>query len=103
MISQEQILKKQNENKMLRCQFAARVYFNNAELLNYASWAFSVLSALTLFLPNGDSTIIMVTPLIIDIIAYLFHYFAEKEVNIAAKLRNYFDSVVLNIHPENYQ
>lgn len=102
MNTQEEIMQKQNEEKMLRCQYAARVYFNHAETLIYVSWLFSILSALTIFIPSIDSTVVLVTPLIIDIIAYLSHCFAEKYVALASKLRNYFDAVVLNINTDSY-
>jgi len=98
----KQIQEKQNEDKMLRCQFAARECFNQAELLTYASWLLSILSALTLFLPDNESYVLIFVPLGIDILAYLFHYLAEKKVSIAAKLRNYFDCIVLNIDLNKY-
>ena len=100
MNSQNQIIEKQNEPKMLDCQFASRVLFNRAEKYGYHSLVCILASAVCVFL-TGETTSVLI-PLILDVLIIVFGYLMRKNQSMAAKLRNYFDACVLGIKEDDY-
>lgn len=91
----------QNSNDMLNCQYSARFHFNLAESFGYWAFAASILSAFCIFLPESDNIFIIAIPIFIDVIALIIQWCAGKAHRIAAKLRNYFDAVVLGINEKD--
>lgn len=102
MHNQERIMQLQNEERMLKCQYAARVRFNQAEVLRYLALIASIAPALTIFLSNSDNWLWLILPTAIDALILAFIKQTSIAVFDAAQLRNYFDSVVLNIIPNQY-
>lgn len=101
-MKQNNIKQKQNDIFFLKCQFAAKHNFNKAEILNYFVWIFCFLSAMTIFISSTVSCIIIGIPLFLDILAYVFECLFKKSVATAAKLRNFFDAIVLDINASQY-
>lgn len=95
--NQTQIRELQNKDEMLKSQFVAHICFNNAEKLNYLSWALSLIGALLIIVPTGDGIIALFIPILVDVITLVFRILARKNVAWAAKLRNYFDNIVLGL------
>lgn len=102
MNHKNEIQKRQNSDDMLNCQYTARFHFNRAESIGYWTFIVSVFSALCIFLPDSDSTIIIAIPIIIDIIALILQNYSSFIQKRAAQLRNYFDAVVLGINEADY-
>lgn len=101
--NQKQIVIKQNEEKMLRCQYTARKYYNKAEKMRRISLAISTLSTMTLIIPNKYPNVNFLIPILVNALGTLFHCFARRSVEMASEIRNFFDAKVLNLHPEVYQ
>lgn len=97
------IEKKQNEDRMLRYQYASRSYYNCAQTLNDLVWVFCVIAWLTIFWPNNYSTGRMF-PLAVSsfasIIAAILNSQMTAKVSLASALRNYFDTYVLGINTD---
>ena len=103
MVNSSIINNQQNEEEFLKIQFAARKCFNEAEKINYLCWLFCFLSASLVFIPDSTTKLITVlTPSILDIIAFIFNLVFYKNLKNAAALRNYFDSQVLMIKNTEY-
>ena len=100
MNNQKQITEKQNDAKLLDCQYASRVLFNRAEKYSYLATACIILSTLCIFI-TGEKTSIII-PTILDILLIVFGVFMNKSQSKAAELRQYFDAVVLGINEHNY-
>ena len=97
-MNSQEIQERQNEEKYLKVQYAARVYFNSAEKYNYLAWVACLVSAFSIFLPGSWSPyIINGIPFIADIFAVILSLVASYKIKWASKLRKYFDSYVLNI------
>ncbi len=103
---QETIDKRQNSAEMLKCQFAARYYYNTAENCSTAAFVCSLISLLFIFAPEGTpssySTAILLVPLIFDASALICYWRMRSYVSSAALLRNYFDEIVLGIKTSTY-
>ena len=56
---QETIDKRQNSAEMLKCQFAARHYYNTAENFSTAAFICSIVSLLFIFAPEGTSSLLL--------------------------------------------
>lgn len=97
MNSQAQILQKENQKDMLECQFASRVCFNRAEKLNYIAWLLSIPSALLILPLSFNEELSIALPLIIAVFTLIARKIARYYVEWGARLRNYFDSKVLDI------
>lgn len=97
MSLQEKINNRQNDEDMLKCQFAARHFYNSAENYSAIAFMFSLLSCLCIFLSNTNSAL-MLLPLLLDTFVFVFYYKMEKSVSAAAQLRNYFDDTVLGFN-----
>lgn len=100
-MNQNKINEKQNEDLMLKLQFAARQRYNQAEIHNVLIWGACILSALSVLLPQNQPWFFLV-PLTFDVIAFLLNCYLNKYVSEAALLRGYFDAYVLNIGLSDY-
>lgn len=100
-MTQNKVNEKQNEELMLKFQFAARLRYNKAEVQNLLIWGVCVLSALSTLIPQNLSWFFIV-PLTFDIIAFFLNNSLNRNVTEAASLRGYFDSYVLNIALSDY-
>lgn len=99
----QKIIERQNEERMLKVQFAAGCYFNRAETLNNIT-AYAVLINLLLFIPFPDSwrPFIPILTVAIDLIVCLLIFEMNRCVKAGASLRNFFDSYVLDIGYNEY-
>ena len=98
----DEIQKRQNSDDMLNCQYAARFHFNRAESLGYLAFIISVLSALCIFLPDSEKAIFIAIPIALDIATIAVQFYFDSIQKTGAKLRNYFDAVVLGINESHY-
>lgn len=97
MNNQEEILRKQNDKGMLKCQYAARTYYNRAEIISYISWGLALIGAIIVFIPDSFGVSLLIIPIIIDILAFVLQFFTEQNVKNGAQMRNFFDAKVLGI------
>lgn len=90
------IYEKQNEPRMLRYQYAARNYYNRAEILNYFVWVFVLISWALIFIPINErnETSLLCITFFSDFIAAFFFSRVLYTVNTASSLRKYFDAYV---------
>ena len=103
MINSEIITNKQNQERLLLIQYAARECFNLAEKVNYWIWIFCFISAILVFVPDSVPAIIKDgVPLLLDILAFIFSFRFISKLQSAAKLRNYFDSEVLELNRDSF-
>lgn len=102
MSLQRKIMKRQNSGRMLECQFAARRYFNAAEISYVVALACSVLSGLTILIPSTGDVLVerlsVACPVVLDILVWGLTWFAGYCVKNGALLRNYFDRVVFGFN-----
>ena len=95
-MNSNKIQERQNEEKSLKVQYAARTCFNCAEKYNHWAWVACLVSAFSIFLPSSWSMYITNgIPFIADIAAVIFSGVTFHKVKWASKLRKYFDSYVL--------
>lgn len=98
---QEIIEQRQNDPEMLKCQYAARHYYNAAETWNNAAFVCAIISLLSIFVPEGTSSIysitILLVPLVFDVASFICNRRMGISATFAALLRNYFDEMVLGI------
>ena len=97
MNNQEEILRKQNDEGMLKCQYAARTYYNRAEIESNISWILALIAAAIVFIPDKVGVILLIIPIIIDIATFILNYLVERNVKSGAQMRNFFDAKVLGI------
>lgn len=95
---QEIINNRQNDEDMLKCQFAARHYYNAAEKYCALAFGSTLLSCLCILLPSGNKPLALLLPLLLDVIAFFLYYKMGRAVSAAARLRNYFDDIVLGFN-----
>lgn len=92
------IQERQNDEALLKVQYAARVSFNSAEKFNHFAWIACIVSAFSVFLPSSwPMYIINGIPCVADMFAFLFSIITSRKVDQASTLRKYFDSYVLDI------
>ena len=92
------IQERQNDEALLKVQYAARVSFNSAEKFNHFAWIACIVSAFSVFLPSSwPMYIINGIPCVADVFAFLFFIITSRKVDQASTLRKYFDSYVLDI------
>lgn len=98
------IEKKQNEERMLRYQYASRRHFNRAEILNDRVWVCCIISWLTIFLPSSSTwgMFFIAVPFVVNIIAVLLNWRMTVNVASASALRKYFDAYVSGINIEHF-
>lgn len=102
-MNSNEIQKRQNEELLLKVQYAARVCFNSAEKYNHFAWIACLVSTFSVFLPNSwPMYIINGIPCVADIFAFVFSLITSSQVNWASKLRKFFDSYVLNIQLKQF-
>lgn len=95
MNNQEEILRKQNDEGMLKCQYAARTYYNRAEVESYISWILSLIAAAFIFIQDTTGVILLIISIIIDIVTLILQYLVDRNVKNGAQMRNFFDAKVL--------
>ena len=98
-MSSTAICARQNEEQMLCIQFAARKYYNRAELFDILIWATCFIAWLAILLPTDSvwGTIVPCITTALDVAIFIFFWCLSKNVKRAASLRAYFDSYVLGI------
>lgn len=103
-MNNEKITNRQNEELMLRFQFAARKYYNTAETLDIWIWVVCFIAWLTILLPSGGvwDTVALCISTIMDIAAFILFWQLSEHVKRASSLRAYFDAYVLNIALDRY-
>lgn len=100
---QNNISIKQNEEKMLKVQFAARIFYNKAENLSYLAFIISFLLMFVIFIPDEFSVwLTKILPFFIQVLCFVIIYIRDKYIIKASNLRNYFDYYVLNIKSSNF-
>ena len=100
---QNNISIKQNEEKMLKVQFAARIFYNKAENLSYLAFVISFLLMFVIFIPDEYSVwLTKILPFLMQVLCFVILYIRDKYIIKASNLRNYFDYFVLNIKSSNY-
>lgn len=98
-----EILKRQNEEKSLRIQYAARNSFNAAEKYNGWAWFACLVAAFSLIFPDAwPAYILNGIPLTADICAAIFSFCACTKVKWASMLRQYFDAYVFDLQWTQY-
>lgn len=103
MMSSNEIQSKQNDEKLLKIQYAAREHYDFAEKLNHFAWLLCLVSAFSVFLPDRCPAFISYgIPFIADIVALFLVLLVNHRVTTAAKLRKYFDAYVLKICPDQF-
>ena len=85
MNNQEEILRKQNDEGMLKCQYAARKYYSRAEIMNYLSWALALICSVLIFIPDSFGVMLLILPAAIDILTLILQYLVEQAVKNVAK------------------
>jgi len=105
MRNQEEIIKEENEQAALECQYAARYYFNTAEKYFTGVLLFSIISLVTAFVPSANNatlnSTLQILSIISDVVVMLLTLVMHKAVNKAATLRNHFDRVVFDLRDNN--
>jgi hypothetical protein len=94
------IEKRQNERRMLQLQYAARHYYNRAELLNDLVWLCVIVTWLSLFLPVSSKyeIYLMILPFLLTIKAVILNWRMTVNVSSASSLRKYFDAYVFKLN-----
>lgn len=90
---------RENEKQMLRCQYAARMFYNRAEKQNDYAWICCIIAWLTIFIPSniGSEMFLLIVSLLTESAVVILCWRVEKNVATAADLRKYFDSYVFGI------
>ena len=103
-MSSAAIIARQNEEEMLRFQFASRKYYNRAELFDILIWATCFIAWLTILLPSDGvwETMVPCITTALDIAIFIFFWRLSKNVRHASSLRAYFDSYVLATPCQHY-
>lgn len=92
---QQEIKRKQNEPQMLCIQFAAKVYCNKAEKLNYLVWILCISATLLSLLIVNENNISMGCSIIIEIMAFVFQLLMDRDASLFSEFRKCFDRYVL--------
>lgn len=101
-MNSKEIIDRENQSKMLKIQYAARVHFNKGERNNKIVWILCIISALLIFMPSKFNTYANYVAFALDLMMLFFNSKIEKEIKKAAELRNYFDYFVFNINDKKY-
>lgn len=98
------IERKQNEERMLRYQYAARSHYNRAEKLNDLVWVCCIISGLIIFFPENTTwgKFFIAVPFFMDILAAILNWRMTINVSSASALRKYFDAYVLGINIDQF-
>ena len=107
MKTQDEIIRQQNSEDMLKCQYAARYYYNRAEACFWTIIGISTFNILSMLIPEFESPYLAMCSRFVlaflDVVVVLLFVFMNKNINHGATLRNYFDDIVLglSVSPEN--
>lgn len=97
------IQERQNDEALLKIQYAARSKFNSAERFNRFAWIACIISEFSMFLPSGWPVYILNgIPFVADFLAFIFSAITLNQVGWASRLRKYFDAYVLNIQLDQF-
>lgn len=94
------IAAKQNEPDQLKLQYAARIFYNRAEISNYIVWLLCLLSAAMVFFSDPTNTLPFAIIFFSDIFAFVFNKYMEKAILVAADFRKLFDHNVLGLYSD---
>lgn len=84
----------QNTEALLSYQFAAREYYNRAEICVYLSWFLTIIFAALPLLINNDVISIIICTLF-DFILWVLSYYLNSITKLSADMRKVFDYSVL--------
>ena len=103
-MNSSEIEKRQNEERMLRYQYASRHYFNRAEKYNDLIWVFCIISWLVIFFPDipNIGMLVIAVPFFADVVALILSWRMAVYVSSASSLRRYFDAYVLGINIDQF-
>ena len=93
----EEISNRQNSEKMLSIQYAARKYFNIAELQNYIIWTLIIIASIVGLPFNWHSSVQSAITISTAIAIYIFEKEKDKNINSGADLREYFDHYLFGL------
>jgi len=104
-MNSNEIEKRQNEDRMLRYQYASRWYFNRAEKFNDLVWVFCIISWLVILLPDipNAKVLLIAIPFFADAISAILNWRMTVYVSSASSLRKYFDAYVLGINIDQFE
>lgn len=95
---------RQNEDWMLRIQYSARLFFNQAEKLGRYVWVAAFAAELCIFLPESVPLAVQcLLPSLFCLAELVLACCFNRKVEDAARLRNYFDAYVLNLGLSDYK
>ena len=102
-MSKEGILNKQNEERLLKIQYASRRHYNEAEFTNCVCWALCAISASFALVPNPEPVKLwlLVIPVLLEVAAFVSNIVMNNKVEKASSFRGYFDAYVLSIEPNS--
>ena len=93
------IRKKQNDEHILKLQYAARHSYNLAELLGLFSWLLTFIIILISWFDNGaNPDVIAYIVAIITILNSAVDYLRNKSINMASSIRAYIDYTLFNMN-----
>lgn len=103
MMSSNEIQSRQNEERLLKIQYAARRCYNTAEKINNYVWLLCLIAAFSVFFPETWSVFLNYgVPFVADIVTVCLMFLVNHKVKTGAQLRRYFDAYVLNICPDAF-
>jgi histidinol-phosphatase (PHP family) len=86
---------------MLKCQYAARKYYNRAEIMNYLSWALALICSVLIFIPDSFGVMLLILPAAIDILTLILQYLVEQAVKNGFKILGFSDHCPW-VFPDDY-
>lgn len=96
---QDEIIRRQNQPDLLKCQYVSRHFYNAAEKSGRVAFILALISGIINLLPNTASgtwnSISWAAPIIIDLFIFIFYYIMSEQIRKASMIRNYFDAIVL--------
>lgn len=98
---QEEILKRQNEELMLKALFTSGKYFDLSECFNILTWVSYTCGLIFMFISNEQIKSICLD--LVNISTLIFVYLANKFAKNGAFIRNYFDSYVYDLNQTSYR
>lgn len=106
MRMQDRIIQRQNSDDMLRCQYAARYYFNRGEKILAAVVILSIINVLFASFPETDNAclqwVVRIVPIVLNMCTVFLIVWLNRTVQNAAELRNYYDESVLSINAHSF-
>ena len=103
MFDSKEIMRRQNEEKMLDIQASAHLNFNRADYWNLASILLCFISIFLIFIPSTLSSYLLYgIPCLHQSLILFCSYCSKKAQKNAAFLRNFFDDYVLETSNQPY-